>query len=179
MIYLTDSESSLKTGLHRLLVCSFILDTSKDISDTKKLFYRFFHAVAIIMHPPDSTMRTQRGEVVTTYAKKGGGVAAASSSPSSESQTSTPPPPLLLHDWYGTDSRKNPPGYLCHCHHTAARGYQPKTPSTAPIQSIALTQTTNDSIISVGLEYLFNLNNQTPEIPRCYYQVLQKQPNKW
>ena len=41
--------------------------------------------------------------------------------------------------------------------------YQPKTLSTAPIQSIDLTQATNDSISIVGLASLVNLNNQTPE----------------
>ena len=43
--------------------------------------------------------------------------------------------------------------------------YQPKTPSTSPIKSIDLTKTTNDSISGVGMEYLVNLNNLTPEQP--------------
>ena len=45
---------------NRLLVHSFIFDTAKDTSDTKTLL-QIFHAVAIILHPPTSTMRTPQG----------------------------------------------------------------------------------------------------------------------
>ena len=56
--------------------------------------------------------------------------------------------------------------------------YQPKTSSTAPIQYIALTQTTNDSISSVGLVYLVNLNNQTPEKPSFLSSGIPKTPKQ-
>ena len=136
MIYLRDSESSLKTGLHRLLVHPFILDTEKYISDTKN-YFTDFHAVSIILNPPSSTIHTQSVEVggcrlrvrgegrrhdLRGKRRWGGSSPPPQAPPLSHRRRPPPTPPLLLlRDWYGTYSRKNPPGYLCRWHHQAAQ----------------------------------------------------------